>query len=403
MMHNAAKAQRSLDGTRVVDFSQISNKSKMAGGGDTVYTRQLVASYRGLRKIGARIRNGLLAVFAAGLALAPLTSVAQVAAPTAEQWAAIKAAALKEGKVAFYHDINPSGSELLATEFRKDNPGIDVELTRLPSASLIERFATEFAAGRNLADAVITFPDERLFDGMKGGWMTPWIPPELKVFPAAVNFRNQNMMFNIQSTREVIIWNTQKVKPADAPKEWADLFDPRFKGKVGMNPPWRSVVIQGVVAYWEKIGLGDTAAKFKANNVRFFEGSGGVIQAVIRGDVAIAELTDIPLSTALADGAPLGFVYPKSGTTVSKSYIFVAAKAPHPNAAKVLTNWLLTARGQELLQKFGGLSATRPGVPPMSHLPPTASLPNTQDALDLTPPAKQKQIVDHWRTVFGVQ
>ena len=339
-------------------------------------TRHRIASSKSIRKldIGARALLRLLAAFTAGLTLMPLTAATQVAAPTAEQWAAIEAAAVKEGKVAVYHDINPSGAEQLASAFRKDKPGIELEMTRLASAPLIERFATEFVAGRNLADTVISFPDERLFDGMKTGWMAAWIPPELKSYPPAVNYKNQNMMFNIQSTREVIIWNTQKVKAADAPKEWADLFDPKWKGKVGMNPPWRSVVIQGIVAYWEKAGLGDTAAKLKANNVRFFEGSGGVIQAVIRGDVQIAELTDIPLNAALADGAPLGFVYPKSGTTVAK-----------------------------LLQKFGGLSATRPGVPPLSHLPATAALPNTQDGLELTPPAKQKQIVDHWRTTFGVQ
>ena len=69
----------------------------------------------------------------------------------------------------------------------------------------------------------------------------------------------------------------------------------------------------------------------------------------------------------------------------------------------MFVNWLLTAKGQDYLQKFGGLSATRPGVPHLSHLPATSTLSNTVDALELTPPAKQKEIVDHWRTVFGVQ
>ena len=353
-------------------------------------------------KTGAQARHALIAALTAGLALLPLTAAAQTA-PTAEQWAAIEAAATKEGKVSFYHNLNPGGAELLVNEFRKDRPGIDVEQTRLGSAPLVERFGTEFAAGRNIADVVITFPEERMFEGMKTGWMAAWVPPELKSFPATVNYQSKNMMFNVQTSREAIIWNKQKVKPAEAPKEWADLFDPRWKGKVGMNPPWRSVAIQGIVAYWEKLGLGDTAAKLKANDVRFFEGSGGIIQAVIRGDIYVSELTDVPLNVALADGAPIGFIYPKSGTTLSKSYVFVAAKAPHPNAAKVFTNWLLTAKGQELLQKFGGLSATRPGIPPLSHLPATPTLSNTHDGLDLTPPAKQKEIVDHWRTVFGVQ
>jgi iron(III) transport system substrate-binding protein len=357
-----------------------------------------------LRKhsVGTRIL-GLVAAFAASVVFAPLTAVAQNTAPTAEQWTAVEAAAKKEGKVSVYHNLNPSGAELLANEFRKDRPGIDIEMTRLGSAPLIQRFGTEFTSGRNIADALITFPDQRIFDGMKAGWMAAWVPPELKAFPPSINYENKNMLFNIQTAREAIIWNKQKVKPADAPKEWSDLFDPRWKGKVGMNPPWRSVSIQGVVALWEKLGLGDTAAKLKANDVRFFEGSGGILQAVIRGDIYVSEITDLPVNVALADGAPIGFIYPKSGTSLSEGYIFVAAKAPHPNAGRVFANWLLTERGQTLLQKFAGLSATRPGIPPLSHLPATSTLSNTVNGLSLTPPEKQKEIVDHWRTVFGVQ
>jgi iron(III) transport system substrate-binding protein len=345
-----------------------------------------------------------LAAVVGCLAMAPQTGMAQGGtAPTATQWATVEASAIKEGKVVLYHNLNPRGAELLANEFRKVHPRIQIEMTRLGSSPLIQRFSTEFSAGRNLADVVITFPDERVTAGMQTGWMAGWVPPELKHFPPTANYQGQNMMFNVQTSREAIIWNTQRVKPADAPKEWSDLFDPRWKGKVGMNPPWRSVSIQAIVAYWEKLGLGDTAAKLKSNDVRFFEGSGGILQAVIRGDVHVAELTDLPLNTALADGAPIGFVYPKSGTTLSQGYVFVAAKAPQPNAGRVFTNWLMTDKGQVFLQTYAGLSATRPGTPPLSHLPPTDDLSNMVDGLSLTPPVKQKEIVDHWRTVFGIQ
>ena len=333
------------------------------------------------------------------LALLPLPVLAQNAA----QWSAIEAASKKEAKVAIYHNLNPAGAELLANDFRKEVPSLNLEMTRLGSAPLIQRFSTEFSAGRHIADVVITFPDETLFEGMKGGWMAAWVPPELKNYPPAVNYQKKNMLFNIQTAREAIIWNTQRVRGNAVPKEWSDLFDPRFKDKVGMNPPWRSVAIQGIIAYWEKLGLGDTAAKLKANNVRFFEGSGGIIQAVIRCDVHVAELTDLPLNPALADGAPIGFVYPQSGTTTSEGYMYVAAKAPHPNAARVFGNWILSGRGQLLLQTYAGLSATRPGLPGLTHLPPTSKLSKPVDGLSLTPPAKQKQIVDHWRTTFGVQ
>jgi iron(III) transport system substrate-binding protein len=182
-----------------------------------------------------------------------------------------------------------------------------------------------------------------------------------------------------------------------------DLFDPKWKGKVGMNPPWRSVSIQQIIAFWEDHGIADPAEKLKANDVRFFEGSGGIIQAVLRGDVRVAHLTDLPLNPLLEDGAPVGFVYPTSGTTLSANKAFVAAQAPHPNAARVFLNWLMTKDGQEALQDHGGLSVTRNGIRPLSKLPATSQLSNVVDGEKILAPARQAKIVGQWRTVFGVR
>ena len=320
----------------------------------------------------------------------------------AQAWPSVEAAGKREGKIVFYHNISPPGGEMVVKEFRKEFPGIEVEATRFASSALIERFSTEFSAGRHLADVVLTVPDERIFDGTKAGWMAAWVPPEVKNYPASANWNDRNMLFHIDTAREAIIWNKRRVRPADAPKDWADLFDPRWKGRVGMNPPWRSVGPQAVVALWEKLGYGDTAAKLKANDVRFFEGSGGLLQAVLRGDIDIAQISDLPLNVALQDGAPLGFTYSNTANVMSLGWAYVAAKAPRPNAAKVFVNWLLSGRGQIMIQAYAGLPGSRPGIPPLSHLPPTSSLANPIDGLTLIPPAKQKQIVEHWRSTFGV-
>jgi iron(III) transport system substrate-binding protein len=236
---------------------------------------------------------------------------------------------------------------------------------------------------------------------MKKGWMAQWTPPEISNFPPELN--QNDMLFTLQHAREAIIWNKNLVRDANAPKEWADLFDPKWKGKVGMNPPWRSVSIQQIIAFWEDQKLTDGAEKLKANDVRFFEGSGGIIQAVVRGDVQVAELTDLPLNPLIEDGAPIGFVYPKSGTTLSANKVFVAKNAAHPNAGKVFVNWLMTKQGQEYLQQYAGLPVTRKGAPPLSKLPATAQLTNVVDGEKILTPERQKKIVDHWREVFGVR
>jgi iron(III) transport system substrate-binding protein len=323
-------------------------------------------------------------------------------AQASPDWKNVEAAAKKEGTVSLYHNLRPSGIEKLLSEFRKTYPGIKTEHMRLGSAPLIERFATEFTAGRNLADVVITFPDETMLKGVDaGGWALEWTPPELAAFKPEDN--RGNKMFAVHTSRNVIIWNKQRVKPADAPKEWADLWDPKWKGKVAMDPPWRSIAVQGLIAMWSTIGLNDSAQKLKANDVRFFEGSAGVFQAVLRGDALVGTLADLPLEPGLVDGAPIGFVYPKSGTAINDGYVMVPAKAPHLNAGKLFANWVMSAPGQAVLQEIGGLPGTRPGITPPKFVPATSSLSNVVDSLVISSTAQQAQSINTWREVFGIR
>lgn len=344
--------------------------------------------------LSRKLLSGALSL---GMGLAALGLAAHGA--RAESWDDVVQAAKKEGSVVFYYNVVPTCIDPLMADFRAANPGIQTETVRLASGAMLERIDTEFSAGRNLFDVAITFEDDRLKAGMDKGWMLKWTPPELPNFPAEMN--KDNMLFALMNTRNSIIYNKNKVSAANAPKEWTDLFDAKWKGKVGINPPWRSVPVQELVAFWDKLGLGDTAQKLKDNDVRFFEGAGGVIQAVIRGDVEVAEVLDQSVNTMLQDGAPVGVVYPKSGTTTSYNMAFVGQKAPHPNAAKVLLNWLMTAEGQKSFLVCGQ-SMTRNGAPALSHLPATADLPNVVAGSSLLTPEKQKTLIDHWRKVFGI-
>jgi iron(III) transport system substrate-binding protein len=317
------------------------------------------------------------------------------------EWQKVVEAAKKEKLVTFYHNLRPAGIQDLIADFNKEYPEIKVEEIRLGSSKLIQRFTTEAAVGKAPTDALVTFYDEQVEKWIADGWLTKWTPPEIKTYAKEVLFKDH--LFHFQTAREAIIYNKTKVKPEDAPKEWKDLFDPKWKGKFGMNQPWRSVPIQQVVAHWEKnLGITDAAAAMKAQDVKFFNGSSGVLKAIVTGQVHVAEITDLPVEPSIEDGQPIGVVYPKSGTPVTKGYAMLPAKAPNPNAGKVFINWLMSEKGQISVQKAGGLPGTRPGIPAPKHVPATKDL-KVIDGSQLLTPEVQTELLDRWKKTFNVK
>jgi iron(III) transport system substrate-binding protein len=316
-------------------------------------------------------------------------------------WKEIEAAARKEGSVVLYHNFQPASAERIVAAFNADYPEITVGEVRLPSGAFYPRFATEYAGGKSEADACSASWDERLHEWAKQGWMAEWQPPEAAALTDESRFGNQ--MWGIQAVREMIIFNTRKVTAAEAPKDWADLFDARWKGRVGMNPPWRSTGPQTALAFLDKkLGMKDLAEKMKALDVRFFNGSAGVIQAVVRGDVSIALLTDLPLNAALADGVPLQALYPPSGVPYLPIVTFVPAKTAHPNAGRVIVNWLMSEKGQTAIQELSGAPGTRKGLKAPQYVPSNGQIAAVGGSA-LLDAETQKRIVDHWRSVFQVQ
>ncbi len=315
-------------------------------------------------------------------------------------WSKIVETANKQGHLVILHNTPPPLGDLWFAEFHKAFPKIDVEATRLPSSELMQRFGTEYAAGASQSDAVITLWDDTLAKWAQDGWIRTFVPPEAAAF--ADEYKRNNQIYTLQLIRSSVISNKSRVREADAPKEWADLFDPKWKDKIGMDPPWRSVAVQEMLAYWAKLGIKDAAQRLKANGVRFFNGSAGIVQAVIRGDVQVAATIDPPVISAIGDGAPVRVVYPASGVPAIATSAFLPAKAPHPDVGMVFLNWAMSEAGQQSFQDIAGSPVVRPGIKPPKLVP---GLEGQKIVLstDLLNAGVQKAIIEEWRSVFGLQ
>ena len=314
--------------------------------------------------------------------------------------ARIAEAANKGGHIDIHHNIPPPLGDLWLGDFRKAFPKIAIEATRLPSAEMMQRFATEYPAGASRTDVVITLWDETLAAWAKNGWVKTWVPPEAAAL--ASDYKRHDQFYTIQLIRSAMVSHKGRIKDADAPREWVDFFDPKWKDKIGINPPWRSVAVQEMLAYWHNQGERDIAKRLKANGVRFFNGSAGIVQAVIRGDVQVAAVIEPPVISAIADGAPIRVVYPASGVPATATVAFLPTKSPNQDAGMLFLNWSMSAPGQQSLQDHAGAPVTRPGVKPPKLVPGLDGMKIVLTERLLTP-AMQKSIIEEWRSVFGLQ
>ena len=146
----------------------------------------------------------------------------------------------------------------------------------------------------------------------------------------------------------------------------------------------------------------DRAKRLKDNGVRFFNGSAGVVQALIRGDIVVAAVIEPPGINAISDGAPVRISYPASVVPAVGTPCFVPAKCPHPEAGMVFLNWAMSGAGQASLQDKMGSPVTRPGMGDPKLVPGTAAQKIVLSS-ELLTPAKQKAMIDEWRQVFGLQ
>jgi len=295
---------------------------------------------------------------ASGAILLAQAAKAASPGPQADVDALIKAAKA-EGELTFYSST-PEGVSKKAAEAFFAKFGVRANFLRLASAPLQQRFSAEADANNLAADVLITLGASVPFaeDGIKKGWIESISQaglPAIKSgeFPARFNTGPTAL---IQINPWLIAYNTEKLKPADAPKDWGDLLNPRFKGQM-IIPDTR--VTDAYSGFWSMIldRYGETY--FNQLRGQSFRQIGSGIPAM-QGVAAGEAMLTFPAISATAQepkskGAPLATVTPDR-TTGSESHIMLTARArsKHPNAGRLFANWVLTREGNLAFNKDSG-------------------------------------------------
>jgi iron(III) transport system substrate-binding protein len=293
------------------------------------------------------------ALIAALALLAPTQTLAQ--APDVE-------AAKKEGKVVWYTSLALPSAEKVAKLFEAAYPGIKVEVHRTGSQRILQRVMQELQANIKNADVVHT-SDAGHFVLLKDKkLLARYVPKGVEQFPAGFKDKD-GYYFGLRATVNVIAYNTQKVSAAEAPKTWKDLLDPKWKGKlVTAHPGYSGVIATHVLALvhlygWEYF---QTLAK---NNLMLVQSAVDPSGTVASGERPVAvnggEYTFYQIKKK---GNPLEIVYPKEGVPLVVSPTAITTFAPHPNAARLFTDFSFTKDVQQVMADSEGLYTGHPEV-----------------------------------------
>ena len=288
-----------------------------------------------------------------GLALTLTLAAGQARAQTPAEWEQVIANAKKEGTVTVYSGyISPLTHNAIAAAFEKKY-GIKIDYWTARGVELRERARIETTTNRHIGDVMHNAISnmEMAFGTDKSVDALPPVPNASRV-KEAFKFRVTNYQVPIFTINYGFLVNTSLVKPADEPKSWADLADPKWKGKILSDDPRTSG--GGAVMFRMLFPtFGDEyLKKLAANNITFARDYQESSRRVARGEFAMYIpyiLSDYPN----LKGLPVKYVIPSEGATYGSYSASILKGAPHPNAARLLVDFYLSDEAQQVYASTG--------------------------------------------------
>jgi iron(III) transport system substrate-binding protein len=275
---------------------------------------------------------------------------------------AMLAAAAKEGKVVWYTAVEVKVAESVAKVFRAEYPNIELDVERSGSERVFQRINQELQSGIHNADVVNSSDASHFLMWKQQKLLARHVPPDVQRF--AAQYKDPDGYYAVwRASLSVMGYNTNLVKADEAPKSYADLLDPKWKGKlVKAHPSYSGTATTGNYAIVKALGW-DYLEKLSRQAVQQLQSTTAPPKSIASGERAVmVDGNEYNMFIEIAAKSPVRIIYPKEGTPFVTSPTAIFADAPHPNAARVLQNFLYTAKVQQLLVNEGGLRSVHPDV-----------------------------------------
>jgi len=304
--------------------------------------------------------------------------------------------ARKEGQLVFYSGIPIPDAQAILSALEKKYPFIKTTFYRATGPALVSRIQTEQRAGTHLWDAMNSTGFEP-YVLLEEGYFAKYESLERKAFPEG-HKDNEGFWATMYTTPMIVSYNSRLVSTADLPKDYTDLLNPKWKGRLGLDSSdfeW--------YANLRKFWGAEKAQKFldglKKQDIRIVQGRALLTELISGGEIAL--LVNNFLQNAIEakrKGGPVDFLA-LDPVIAAAGLVGINKLAPHPNAAKLFIDFVLSKEGQELIVKTDR-SSVRKDVAgnPLDLIKGARIVPS-----DLNLAKNYAQIRDEFRDLLGIK
>jgi iron(III) transport system substrate-binding protein len=324
-----------------------------------------------------------------------------LARPARADLAAVEQLARAEGTVTWYvAQMSGEAAEALGRRFTQRHPGIAVAVIRTTGQVAYERLQQELKNNTPNCDVFSSTDISHYPALMKRNALAHYEAVNAgKLAEPYQGLGEPGYYYPTTGSLQILIYNTATVTGADIPTRCTDLLDGKFNRRVAIaHPAFSGFFGQWVLAMRRLYGW-SFFEKLAANNPRIGRSGNDPITMLNANECVVGTGPASTSSVTAARGNPIGIVYPSDGTVLCVGPSAIVATAPHPNAARVFLEWLLSADFAAgcrdwSLEPVRADAEPLPGIKPISDIK-TLSVSAAEIARDLP------DTVEQWRDTFG--
>jgi iron(III) transport system substrate-binding protein len=321
-------------------------------------------------------RRSLLKGAGALLAGSAFSTRVVAAAPPAEPITpALIEAAQKEGQVSYYTSTDLPVAEKLAKAFEAKYPGIAVRVERTGAERVFQRIGQEYSSSIHAVDVVNSSDAAHFIVWKRDGILAPYVPEDVAKFYPAEHRDADGQFASWRIWLSIIAYNTSLVKPEEAPKSFADLLNPKWKGKIVKAHPGYSGTIM-TATYQMQRDLGwSYFEQLAGQNIMQVQSSADPPKKLDLGERAVmADGNEYNIFQMKEAGRPVEPVYATEGSPLIIGPNGIFKSSPNPNAAKLFQSFSLSREAQQMIIDVGGLRSVhsetkeKPGRKPLKDV-----------------------------------